>query len=139
MGTAKRTKTFRDLKLESGFTSAQFILETQTSELGDKGILITGTFADRSGKTIENEEISSSYSNALQAKFQYIEEIKGIDRIFRSKPFYLGIPAFSAEFTAVEWGNGFSSDQAFHESLSGVWLVLRNSGRGTSWTYRVEP
>lgn len=138
VGMTKRLRKFRELNVEQGFTSVQFVLESSTPELVHRGLLITSKFSDLSGSILRYEEVSSSFSNALQTQFQYIEKIDGVEAIFRTKPFYMARPACGASIAAMEWGDGFTSDDIFEEAISGLWAVFRNSRNGIGWTYRME-
>lgn len=134
---AKRIKGLGELRLISGFTSVQIYLESKTSELKNQGLLIAAEFIDEKGETLGQDEVKSSYSKALQAQYRYIEKQEDDSAIFQSVPFTLSRPAYIANFKAIEWGRGFSSEKVFLKSLAGLWMIFENSENGTSWTYRM--
>lgn len=134
---AKRIKELGELRLISGFTSVQIYLESKTSELKNKGLLIAAEFIDEKGETLGQDEVKSFYSKALQVQYRYIEKQEDDSAIFQSVPFTLSRPAYIANFEAIEWGRGFSSEKVFLKSLAGLWMIFENSENGTSWTYRM--
>lgn len=135
---ARRTKVFKELTIPSGFTSMRFMLESRTNELSHRGLLIGANFRDQFGDELSHDEVDARYSKDLGLKYQYLGLVNDSNNFFRTSPFLLNRPANFVRITAVEWGAGFASAEAFSDSISRLWMVAENPATNDRWTFGME-
>ena len=108
-----------------GVLELNFVLEVNYLNPRDRDLLITGEFYDKEGVKLPFEDVSASYSSALDANYRDLDQKGGGEGVFSTLPFKFSREVYSLKVKIYEWKKPFSNEKSLRDAVMNVWAVSK--------------